>query len=482
MLNVLIVDDDKLVRRGLISAMPWAEFGLQVAGEARNGEKALEFLETQEVDLLLTDLAMPVMSGLELMREARVRYPRMFIVVLTLHQDFSYIQEALRLGAIDYIAKVQLEEERFEEVLERICSRIASERRKESSSVVHSCSADQGYAWIAPASSDAEVRALLERLSPALREPDVWAAPKLPAWFAEDAAEARKLEALLNGAPGCPKNSAFLRLHGLQGKNKAEISAQLADYATDEWFYARQPDLYLYDLDLSDRAQQEESETPAGNAEGELAQRTLAELRRRGFKPDWVHELGEFETLLSDLAELRLSPQRLHGEILGWTYAWNAIYEAAMGKRLDMPQAADSWVETVQELHRMRNQLRFALGVQPYSSEVQASVTRAAALVRERLSESLQAGRIAHEVNMSRSYFSQCFRDIMGVTFNEYVRQQRINRACSLLVETRKTVQWVAERTGYADEKYFSRIFREQTGLLPSEYRQQHAFKETNVR
>lgn len=481
MLNVLIVDDDKLVRRGLISAMPWAEFGFQVAGEARNGEKALEFLETQEVDVLLTDLAMPVMSGLELMREVRVRYPRMFIVVLTLHQDFSYIQEALRLGAIDYIAKVQLEEERFEEVLERIGSRIASERRKESSGVVHSFSADQGYAWIAAASSDAEIRAVLDRLSPALREPDFWAAPELPVWFAENPTEARHLETLLNDAPSRTKNSAILRLHGLQGKNKAEMSTRLADYATGEWFYARQPHLQMYNLDLSDPAQPE-ADTAAGSTEGELAQRTLAELRRRGFKPDWVHEMGEFEALLDDLAELRLSPQRLHGEVLGWAYAWNPIYEAAVGKRLEMPQAADSWFETVQELHRMRDQLRLALGVQPYSSEVQASVTQAAALVRERLSEPLQAGRIAHEVNMSRSYFSQCFRDIMGVTFNEYVRQQRMNRACSLLVETRKTVQWVAERTGYADEKYFSRIFREQTGLLPSEYRQHHVFEETNVR
>lgn len=482
MLNVLIVDDDKLVRRGLISAMPWAEFGFQVVGEARNGEKALEFLETQEVDVLLTDLAMPVMSGLELMREVRVRYPRMFIVVLTLHQDFSYIQEALRLGAIDYIAKVQLEEERFEEVLERIGSRIASERRKESSTLVHSSPADQGYAWITP--SDVELRAMLERLSPALRAPDFTAAPGLPVWFAEDAAEARQLESLLSSASGRTESCAMLRLHGLQSKNVTEIGTWLVDYMTGEWFYVRQPDLHVYDLDLSNPTQLKEAVAglESTRTEGELSQRTLAELRRRGFKPDWVHEIDEFKALLSDLAELRLSPQRLHGEVLGWTYAWNAIYEAAMGKRLTMPQATTSWFETVQELQRLRDQLRIALGVQPYSGEVQASVTKAATLVRERLSEPLQAGRIAHEVNMSRSYFSQCFRDIMGVTFNEYVRQQRMNRACSLLVETRKTVQWVAERTGYADEKYFSRIFREQTGLLPSEYRQQHVFEETNVR
>lgn len=157
MIKVLIVDDDKLVRKGLISAMPWADFGMQVVGEAGNGEKALEFLHANSVDLMLTDLAMPVMSGIDLMRSARKLYPELYIVVLTLHQDFDYIQEALRLGAIDYIAKVQLEKERFEEVLERVYVRIQEERKKStagdplSKEAVNSDSfaADAGYAFLA---------------------------------------------------------------------------------------------------------------------------------------------------------------------------------------------------------------------------------------------------------------------------------------------------------------------------------------------
>ena len=82
---------------------------MKVVGEAANGEKALDFLKTNRVDLLMTDLAMPVMSGIELIRAVRKLYPSIAIAVLTLHQDFEYIQEALRLGAIDYIAKVELE-------------------------------------------------------------------------------------------------------------------------------------------------------------------------------------------------------------------------------------------------------------------------------------------------------------------------------------------------------------------------------------
>lgn len=130
MINVLVVDDDNLVRRGLISAMPWSRFDMQVIGEASNGEMALEFMENHSVELLMTDLSMPVMSGLELMKATKERFPEVFMIVLTLHQDFEFVQEALRLGAIDYIAKIQLEREHFEEVLGRIHSRLLHERGK----------------------------------------------------------------------------------------------------------------------------------------------------------------------------------------------------------------------------------------------------------------------------------------------------------------------------------------------------------------
>lgn len=92
MIKVMIVDDDKLVRKGLISAMPWGDFDMEVVGEASNGEKALEFIADHAVDLLLTDLSMPVMSGIELLKVVRKQYPNMYTVVLTFHQDFEYIK------------------------------------------------------------------------------------------------------------------------------------------------------------------------------------------------------------------------------------------------------------------------------------------------------------------------------------------------------------------------------------------------------
>jgi two-component system response regulator YesN len=81
---------------------------------------------------------------------------------------------------------------------------------------------------------------------------------------------------------------------------------------------------------------------------------------------------------------------------------------------------------------------------------------------------------MAEQVHMSRSYFSQCFKDIMGKPFNEYVRDKRMEKAKELLVSTQLPILQIAENVGYPNEKYFSRLFRELEGVTPSEYRVRH--------
>lgn len=120
MIRVLIVDDDKLALRGLRTTMPWEQYDMQVVGEAENGQKALEFLAKNPVDLAIVDLAMPVMDGLTLIRECNERYPEMLYVVMTFHENFEYVQEALRLGVMDYISKLKLESEDYDRVFSRI--------------------------------------------------------------------------------------------------------------------------------------------------------------------------------------------------------------------------------------------------------------------------------------------------------------------------------------------------------------------------
>ena len=78
-MNVLIVDDEKLVRKGIIYTMPWEKHGFKIVGEAANGQQALEFIEKNNVDIAFIDLSMPIMTGMELMEIIAKRHPEISI-------------------------------------------------------------------------------------------------------------------------------------------------------------------------------------------------------------------------------------------------------------------------------------------------------------------------------------------------------------------------------------------------------------------
>ncbi len=105
MLKVLIVDDEPLVRRGIVLGVDWSARGCVVVGEAANGEEGLAAVERYKPNLIITDVRMPRMDGIEMMNRLRSAGCRAHVIVLTAHSDFSYARSALQFGADDYLLK-----------------------------------------------------------------------------------------------------------------------------------------------------------------------------------------------------------------------------------------------------------------------------------------------------------------------------------------------------------------------------------------
>ena len=105
MLKVLVVEAEEMIRKGIVLAVDWAALDCVVVGEASNGAQALEAVERYDPSLIITDLKMPVMDGLEMLRQLRERGNNAFVIILTAYDSFSYAQTALRLGAVDFLLK-----------------------------------------------------------------------------------------------------------------------------------------------------------------------------------------------------------------------------------------------------------------------------------------------------------------------------------------------------------------------------------------
>ncbi len=105
MLKIVVVEDEELVRRGIVLAVDWAALGCVVVGEAANGEDGIREMERFHPDIIITDIKMPRMDGIEMVRLLRERGNMAHVIILTAYGSFSYAQSAIKLGAVDYLLK-----------------------------------------------------------------------------------------------------------------------------------------------------------------------------------------------------------------------------------------------------------------------------------------------------------------------------------------------------------------------------------------
>ena len=342
MYQVLIIDDDKLERKGLISSVSWESCGMAIAGDVANAVLALDFLKTHRVDLCVVDISMPMLSGLDFIRESRGLYPRLQYVVLSFHEDFEYVQSALRLGALDYISKLRMEEMDCTEIFRRVGSLLDSLAEKP----------------IQPAPAPAE-----------------------PA-----------------GETEAPLELYVRQWRGLHWLFDEGLFCSLCETLTRSPLTLRQEERLL--LRIS-----QELESAFGWPTA----------------PPFLSQKGEAAVWLKELRP--------------------KLY---------------AWAEGQDDLSR-----------------VPVCILRAAGYVETHLAEKLKTENVAAQVNMSRGYFSVNFKAVAGLTFNDFLRNRRIELAKKLLRSRAVRPGDLAESVGYEDKKYFSRIFLEQVGCSCSAYAKQ---------
>lgn len=131
MTGVLLVDDEPLVLLGIQSMLKWEDYGAQVVGTARNGVQAMELIEKLRPELVIADIKMPAMDGLQLMEAVQEKYREPPLsVILTSFEEFSYVKEAISRQAVDYLIKLDLTEQDLLGVLRKAQERLAARKQE----------------------------------------------------------------------------------------------------------------------------------------------------------------------------------------------------------------------------------------------------------------------------------------------------------------------------------------------------------------
>lgn len=128
MYSVIIVDDELFVRKGLIEMIDWESSGFKVIDESDNGEDALAIIQAKKPDLVVTDIRMPVLDGLELIEAASKLQLETEFVIISGHNDFRYAQQAVRFGVQDYVLK-PIDPDDIQQALVKLRDKLSAKQR-----------------------------------------------------------------------------------------------------------------------------------------------------------------------------------------------------------------------------------------------------------------------------------------------------------------------------------------------------------------
>lgn len=111
MYRAMFVDDEYMILQGLQMILPWQELGFEVVHTAKSASEALEYLQEHSVDLLITDIRMPEMNGIDMIRQAQAFGNRFFSIILSGYQEFAFVKQGMALGVRNYLVKPVNKEE-----------------------------------------------------------------------------------------------------------------------------------------------------------------------------------------------------------------------------------------------------------------------------------------------------------------------------------------------------------------------------------
>ncbi|XEC96538.1 AraC family transcriptional regulator [Paenibacillus tarimensis] len=519
-MKIMICDDEVIIRTGLAKVINWRELGLTLLEPAASAEEVLARLEAERPDILLTDIRMTGITGLELAEEASKTIPELEVIILSGYDDFIYMQNAIRQNVSDYLLKTSKPEEIIKTVL-RVKQRIEKRWMAQSEESVRSRREQQRALeqWVTRGEvSSAE---------------SVWPAGFLSDCAASGGRSTSGMRILLIAAEGWDEsagnrslllfavsnalNDLFPCVSFVQKRRvvtvvrewAAEIEAQQQRYVFQR--IERVLKCKLYVIKGKQVKRLEELHDSYRSADIAFDYKALMQVSewsyedvedRRGGKT--VCSVKEEKELCSILLEddrmaVKRWVQQYIQELAGEPHVTPQTFEAALQSAA---LAAHRWLHRTlassgreHEAETHLGPLEFHEDQTPYEMLSQhlyavmklyhhqlaegrkSHVTKAIAYIENNLRHNLSLQQVAQHVHLHPGHLSTVFKKETGMTYRDYVHQIKMRHAMNFLSAYPAKISEVAAEVGYDDVKYFGQIFKKYTGQTPSEYREDPAVK-----
>ncbi|MEK4329453.1 response regulator transcription factor [Paenibacillus sp. FSL R7-0297] len=508
MLKVLFADDEPLMLEGLRFLVDWEILNFEVCGEALDGEDALELIHSTRPDLVITDVRMPVIDGLELIKRASESVFRPKFIIFSGYADFEYAKRALKYGVSNYLTK-PLDEKELTEALQRVTDQIHQERKVSSRREALSAlmQADTVSRLLMRENTEEELQKGLNSLGipPASRICCI-----LVHGTAPDSVHLREQVSSMGGKEPLRSLSVYPFTAGSGKHGYLLVSPQegpeLDPAMLTSWMDEIRPlystpvcftaSLQPHGPEALNSAYQEalaadlcrpdapESEAAGSFEKQDKTQMAMlpAELRRSLLQA--VTE-GKLEHLSG---QLRVVFNIFSAEVASssWIDAFLANIKAELLREItakggDYAQWVKKWFpsrytasclpllerQTEEELCEAAEWFAAAADGRQEDQIVSAAIE----YVRGHYQEKLKLQDIAKILHVNSAYLGQRFRKHCGSSFNDYLHEYRIEEAKKLLRRTDMCISDISCRVGYSDADVFAAKFKTLNGVTPTTYK-----------
>lgn len=498
--KVLIVDDEFIMRQGMKHMLEWEKEGFQIVGEASNGQEGLVLVEELKPDIVLADIVMPIIDGIEFSKILGKKYPSIQLIILSSYDKFEYVKTTLLNGAADYVLKPTLNPDILLKVLKKAVSRIPGMKLLTQQEVPYASQVESVLLGFQEKLNEVTFaqffsNTLYRLIAVDLRKmcggngEDMLSCRQTLEEFYEGKSEYVSLPVFLNESILCfvlnyrVKDELAIVVDAESAASSMQRIYQNTFLVMSRNFSGMQEIHQYYQQDILKEIGNtfynpgrhfmviEKYEEPERIIRFEFENYTAQLAQGR-----YEEALEMFENYITYLCEKQVEEDKLKNLSKNLLYNFlmeiekmSVESESLRGKYFTMLDTA-IWVTDFQDIvQKITKELRQILQWQSGGDNMRIQEIKQYA--QEHYQEPLELSDIADKFGFSYHYLSSYFRQNTNEGFNEFLNKIRVRHACELLNEGNISIAEVGNQVGYSDHSYFCRVFKKISGDTPSNYR-----------
>ena len=482
MKSLLIVEDEKMIRQGLRVMIQRSGVPVDVILECKNGEEALGVLETQQIDVMFTDIRMPRMDGIELTKRAQGLPHPPLIVAVSGYDDFSYAVEMLRNGVREYLLK-PVDRDKIQQVMRQLEQELA-DRQEDYETELRIGRQQMRHLMSGADCTPEEMQTLKQKYDSLFYE-----GPYVVCCGEREGEEPENPRVVLleNVDDGCVYVVEEDDLQPFLKNELPDASVGISnpheglEHLREAYREAAQARRRAFCIGRGVSAGEEACKVPQGLREeaAKLLNEQNCFQRIQLVGSGRTEELDkQWGRLFAEVAQERITPDdffRVMTETLeemvkvygdgapeGWREEKGRLMH--MLSYADLQQYRENLMDWIMEIHRKKNN-------KEEGTASDRKMQTAVEYIAENYNKDLNMAVVSNYLSMNYSQFSYSFKQYTGASFVNYLKEIRIREARRLLAETDLKVQEISTMVGYENEKHFMKIFRSQCGVSATEYR-----------